>query len=461
MIFGSIVRRNLLFNTKKSFRRFINIPAKGLVRLENTKVLKISGKDAPSFINGLTTIKLLPQHLKKNQTTISNSDLNNETIVKSINFDESEIQSSNWGILNESEDFDPENPNELPFRLGIRRDGRYGLILRSNGRVFSDVFIYPTPFVLNEQNVPECETPCYLIEILNKSQHMPIKMMLNLHKLKSDIKIEEVNVNSFFYFNDTDNGLNIYDSLIDLYFSNSNSKNPQTANLLANKFLSDKILINENFDKSSILGFAIDQRIDYFGYRFLINSSSENLLQEINDEKLVYPPEVYRNRRIHNGIVEASDFGKISSLPFECNVDWMRGINFEKGCYMGQELTIRTWSKDSIIRRVLPIKFDSIIPDILPDSKLDLKAIETESDESPNSESAENQQVYNPFGGSANVRSRKDVNKVGTLLINDGEYGLARIDKKYFDWESEVIKKVKIVFNENEYIATIDSSIWN
>lgn len=461
MFIPSLKNRTLQFSSIVNKRFLViprQIPSNGLIKLNSSKFLQISGPDATIFINGLTTIKMLPKHLKKNQTTISTADINNETIVNSINLSSDEINSTNWGILHESEEFDPENPHELPMRLGIRRDGRYSLILRANGRIFSDIFVYPSPFINNGDN--KSIGPQYIIEILNKSQFKPIQMMLKLHKLRSKVDIKELKLSTWFYYNDSENNYKIYDTILDNYFNNSKSKNSTNANLLAENFIKDNLLsINkELINNNKLYGFTIDDRFDYFGFRFITDESND---LPIIDNTQIIPNESYISRRIKYGIVENSDFDNISTLPFECNVDWMRGINFEKGCYMGQELTIRTWTGNGTMRRVLPIKFEEEIPNLNDyNEKLELRVIDEK-----NQKTESNSAAYNPFGTTADtnkpIRSRRDTGKVGEVLISDGLNGLARIDKRYFDWDQIQQKKVKVIHNDKTYFATIDSSIWN
>lgn len=441
------------------FKRYLSIPSKipskGLIKLNTSKFLQISGQDASSFINGLTTIKMLPQNIKKNQLTISAADLNNEALVKSVNLSPELINSHNWGILNESEEFDPEEPDEIPMRLGIRRDGRYALLLRSNGRIFSDVFIYPTPFLKNEKS----DEPSYLIEVLNHNQFKSLQMSLKLHKLRSKVNIKELKLNSWFYFDSGLGGCQNYDYLLDNYFNNAISKDPEVANKLAGKFIDDEVLINPAF-KDQIRGFTVDQRSDYFGMRIITNEINDNK-HPLIDTVEILSPESYIERRIQKGVVESIDYGDIAALPFECNIDWMRGINYDKGCYVGQELTIRTWTGKGTARRVLPIKFNDAIPTLKnPYDKLELRMIEEKS-----SIKKKDAAVNNPFASSANpakpVRARRDTGKVGEVLVNDGYKGLARIEKRYFDWDKELTKSVKVIHDGNSYMATIDAGIWN
>lgn len=44
-------------------------------------------------------------------------------------------------------------------------------------------------------------------------------------------------------------------------------------------------------------------------------------------------------------------------MPLEANLDHLKAIDFEKGCYLGQELTIRTKHRGVVRKRVLPVRF--------------------------------------------------------------------------------------------------------
>ena len=298
---------------------------------------------------------------------------------------------------------------------------------------------------------------------MNKEQFKPLLMTLKLHKLRSQVDIKELNANAWFYYDDTDRGIEVYDSLLDQYFANANSKSPESAASLVTLFFQNEVLFDKKVDKSNVLGLAIDQRSDYFGVRILYKTSEIPPIKDIDEKTTMLPYETYITRRVKNGIVETSDFQSTASLPFECNLDWMHGINYEKGCYMGQELTIRTWTGNGTVRRVLPIKFDAPVP-VIDDAfeRFELKAIESDK-KKEEGEAA----VYNPFGQSISdtapkpVRSRRDMSKVGELLVTNGVEGLAKVEKRYFDWDTEEINKVKVVVRDQVYIATIDTSLWN
>ena len=67
--------------------------------------------------------------------------------------------------------------------------------------------------------------------------------------------------------------------------------------------------------------------------------------------------EQYDLRRMLQGVAEGqSDIPKAVALPQESNIDYMGGIDFRKGCYIGQELTIRTHHTGVVRKRVLPVQ---------------------------------------------------------------------------------------------------------
>ncbi|EKD20447.1 folate-binding protein YgfZ [Drepanopeziza brunnea f. sp. 'multigermtubi' MB_m1] len=66
--------------------------------------------------------------------------------------------------------------------------------------------------------------------------------------------------------------------------------------------------------------------------------------------------EVYRLRRYLKGVPEGQDeLVREQALPQESNVDYMGGIDYRKGCYVGQELTIRTHHRGVVRKRILPV----------------------------------------------------------------------------------------------------------
>ena len=66
----------------------------------------------------------------------------------------------------------------------------------------------------------------------------------------------------------------------------------------------------------------------------------------------------YHVHRISNGVPEGvADFKVAKSFPFESNLDYMRGVHFDKGCYLGQEPTARTFFRGATRKRLVPVQF--------------------------------------------------------------------------------------------------------
>ncbi|KAI2471453.1 Aminomethyltransferase folate-binding domain-containing protein [Annulohypoxylon bovei var. microspora] len=64
----------------------------------------------------------------------------------------------------------------------------------------------------------------------------------------------------------------------------------------------------------------------------------------------------YRIRRYLLGVAEGqAEIPREQALPLEANMDVAGGIDFRKGCYVGQELTIRTRHRGVVRKRILPV----------------------------------------------------------------------------------------------------------
>lgn len=67
----------------------------------------------------------------------------------------------------------------------------------------------------------------------------------------------------------------------------------------------------------------------------------------------------YHLQRYRQGIPEGPrEIPRESALPMEVNIDLSHGIDFKKGCYLGQELTIRTKHTGVVRKRILPVQLD-------------------------------------------------------------------------------------------------------
>ncbi|CUS07188.1 unnamed protein product [Tuber aestivum] len=86
---------------------------------------------------------------------------------------------------------------------------------------------------------------------------------------------------------------------------------------------------------------------------------------------------VYNVRRMLHGVPEGQDeILNGGNIAQESNIDYMGGVDFRKGCYVGQELTIRTHHTGVVRKRVLPVQIyrpgDSVPEKLTYDPNLDL-----------------------------------------------------------------------------------------
>ncbi len=65
--------------------------------------------------------------------------------------------------------------------------------------------------------------------------------------------------------------------------------------------------------------------------------------------------DAYHSHRLDLGIPEAGDFGSDRMFALDADLDELHGVDFTKGCYVGQELTARMKHRGTARKRLLPI----------------------------------------------------------------------------------------------------------
>jgi tRNA-modifying protein YgfZ len=70
----------------------------------------------------------------------------------------------------------------------------------------------------------------------------------------------------------------------------------------------------------------------------------------------------YERHRLEVGAPGPADWGEDSAYPLEADFDLLNGVDFKKGCFVGQETTSRMKRRGSIKSRMLPIRFDGPAP---------------------------------------------------------------------------------------------------
>jgi hypothetical protein len=95
-----------------------------------------------------------------------------------------------------------------------------------------------------------------------------------------------------------------------------------------------------------------DPRWRKMPYRFL-------LPREFAEAEFPEGTNAYHKLRVQAGVPEGpTEFVPNESLPLNMNLDLLNGVSFNKGCYVGQELTTRTMRRGVIRRRVVGLQCD-------------------------------------------------------------------------------------------------------
>ena len=112
-----------------------------------------------------------------------------------------------------------------------------------------------------------------------------------------------------------------------------------------------------------------DPRLESAGYRaILANGKTIEAANEVSFDE-------YDLHRIKLGLPDgARDMKVDKSILLENGFDELNGVDWDKGCYMGQELTARTKYRALIKKRLFPVAIDGVLPapgtDVLSDDKV-------------------------------------------------------------------------------------------
>uniref|UniRef100_A0A182NPT6 GCV_T domain-containing protein n=1 Tax=Anopheles dirus TaxID=7168 RepID=A0A182NPT6_9DIPT len=212
----------------------------------------------------------------------------------------------------------------------------YAMFLRANGRVFCDTLIY--------KRTHGEEAHDYLLEC-DASTAPRLEKHLKLYRLRKKVQIEAVDAAQFRLW---------------VAFSDG---------------VAEEEPLPTPRPECSEGGLQIfkDPRLPRLGFRVLVNSER----QPENEAHLdrVFPGALkaetalpYTSFRYGLGVGEGEENlpdGKC--FPLECNCDFLHGVSFHKGCYIGQELTARTYHTGVIRKRLMPLELDvAATPDQLP-----------------------------------------------------------------------------------------------
>ncbi|PKS10199.1 hypothetical protein jhhlp_001949 [Lomentospora prolificans] len=203
----------------------------------------------------------------------------------------------------------------------LTRDGKlisqsgpsYSGLFTPQGRVQHDILVYPRP-----PQDPSQAMPDYLVEV-DGNEATKLMKKLKFYKLRAKFAMRAVEPDE----------LTVYH----LWDDNKGQAIPT----LESKTTEAEML-------------SQDPRLAALGYRLLAKGDQLPAvdLDEVSEDS-------YRLRRYLHGVAESQDEIPMDhALPLEYNMELLGGVNFQKGCYVGQELQARTKYLGIVHKRVLP-----------------------------------------------------------------------------------------------------------
>ncbi|AIL65386.1 Aminomethyltransferase related to GcvT [Rickettsiales bacterium Ac37b] len=197
----------------------------------------------------------------------------------------------------------------------------YTCLLTPQGKYFCDFFV----MLFNDTIILDCSY-ARREEIISK---------LNIYKLRSSVQIQD---------------------LTDQY---------TVFSLHGDDLLSELALSDiPGYSKSFMNGYVyVDPRTTLMGARTVLPTNTA--IQFFKDWGFKPSSDPYDHLRIQNNIPEGDkDLIPGKSFPLEYGFDLLNAIDFNKGCYIGQELTSRTKHRGSIRKKIIRVKSDTSIPEL-------------------------------------------------------------------------------------------------
>lgn len=109
---------------------------------------------------------------------------------------------------------------------------------------------------------------------------------------------------------------------------------------------------------AAIAGAAPDPRHGEMGWRALLPRNDAVTMLEAAGARLT-TTEAYETRRIALGIAETGrDYASGEVFPHEADLDQLSGVDFDKGCFVGQEVVSRMQHRGTARKRFVPVAME-------------------------------------------------------------------------------------------------------
>ncbi|KAG5358311.1 putative transferase CAF17 [Yarrowia sp. B02] len=219
--------------------------------------------------------------------------------------------------------------------------GVFGAFLNGKGRVITDAFLYTT------SNHTE-EDQSFVIEF-DRSVEDELLLHLKRHKIRAKVQIEKLtgyecvfiwnrDATPDYWRSDNECDSGFFQSLCEVAWS--------VAEVGESSESSE--------DQKPLYGLLVDDRYPLLGIRMILPAkTSSTYFSAIPSANLTQ----YNMLRYIRGTPEGSrEIPPNKALPMESDLDYMNGLDFNRGCYVGQELTIRTHHTGVVRKRIVPFQ---------------------------------------------------------------------------------------------------------
>ncbi|KAF2369242.1 YgfZ/GcvT conserved site, partial [Trinorchestia longiramus] len=215
----------------------------------------------------------------------------------------------------------------------------YAMVLNSQGRVLHDVIIYNNRESASGQESVEN----YLVEVDLKSLEQ-LERHLKMYRLRKKIDINVIeNKKCWVLFEPSLDVASIKREDLECLYLNPKVDSRHALKLETDA--SDSIVVR-------------DPRMPYLGHKLIlpVNCSPHDLVKDLTDSDIG----TFTDHRYKLGVGEGpSELPPGDVMPLEANVDYLHGVSFHKGCYIGQELTARVFHTGVVRKRYMPVVFSS------------------------------------------------------------------------------------------------------
>lgn len=220
---------------------------------------------------------------------------------------------------------------------GIKKHSFYTTFLSAQGRVLYDVFIYP--YTTDGR-------PGYLIDYDNRpSDATPLLSLLKRHVLRSKVRLRDVS--------DEWNVWGVWDPASHrVAVPTTREWRPGRSGAMEPLYADDEHHLGAEYHPESIG--TKDLRAPGMGDRLLVRAGDKPSIS--SSFEVAQSEAEYTLHRILHGVPEGQDdIVPQHAFPMDSNMDLMGGLDFRKGCYVGQELTVRTYHTGVLRKRVMPV----------------------------------------------------------------------------------------------------------